>query len=355
MPVRNNNKGRGTFNTVNARYLAHTREAQEDGWDLPDDSRTVRTTVTVEKPRTVISRNQSPDIPFEASINPYRGCEHGCIYCYARPSHAYMDLSPGIDFESKLFVKPGAADLLKKEISKPGYKCTPIALGTNTDPYQPIERDWNVTRRIIEVLKTYNHPLTIVTKSWLVERDIDLLSEMAGKNLTQVFISVTTLDTVLARKLEPRATSPHRRLETLANLHSAGIPAGVMFAPVIPALNDTEMENILAEATAAGVMNAGYVILRLPHEVKILFREWLQTHYPMKAGHVMNMVRDIRGGMDNDPEFGLRMRGKGIYADMIEQRFRKTCQQLGLNQNMIKLDTTKFIAPARNERQLQLF
>lgn len=355
MPVKNNNKGRGTLNAPGARFLANTRVAEEDGWDLPEDSRTVRTTVTVEKSRTVISRNQSPDIPFESSINPYRGCEHGCIYCYARPTHAYMDLSPGIDFESKLFVKPDAADLLRKEISKPGYRCTPIALGTNTDPYQPIERDWKITRQVIEVLNACNHPLTIVTKSWLVEKDIDLLSEMAGKNLAQVFISVTTLDTTLARKLEPRATSPRRRLETLASLHNAGIPAGVMFAPVIPALNDTEMENILAEAAAAGVENAGYVMLRLPHEVKILFREWLQTHYPMKAGHVMNMVRDIRGGRDNDPEFGSRMRGKGVYAGMIEQRFRKTCQRLGLNRNRARLDTGKFIAPAGNRHQLQLF
>lgn len=348
-------KGRGTANTVDARYLANTRDDIDDGWDIAEEPRTVQTSVTVEKPKTIISHNKSPDIPFEASINPYRGCEHGCIYCYARPTHAYMDLSPGIDFETKLFAKPNAAELLRAEISKPGYRCTPIALGANTDPYQPIERDWKITRRIIETLKQHDHPLTIVTKSWLVERDIDLLSEMAKKNLVQVFISVTTLDHELARKLEPRATAPRRRLEALANLHNAGIPTGVMFAPVIPALNDTEMENVLSHATKAGVINAGYVMLRLPHEVKILFREWLETHYPLKTDHVMNMVKDIRGGKENDPNFKTRMRGQGVYAEMIEQRFRKTCQRLGLNRKYITLDTTRFTPPVRSDDQLQLF
>ncbi len=348
-------KGRGTANRVDARYLENTREDTDDGWDLPEENQILQTTVTVEKPKTIISHNNSPDIPFESSINPYRGCEHGCVYCYARPTHAYMDLSPGIDFETKLFAKPDAPVLLKKEISKPGYHCTPIALGTNTDPYQPVEREWKITRQIIETLHECNHPLTIVTKSWLVERDIDLLSEMAQKNLAQVFISVTTLDHDLARKLEPRATAPHRRLETLASLHNAGIPTGVMFAPVIPALNDTEMENVLAHAADTGVINAGYVMLRLPHEVKLLFREWLDTHYPLKTDHVMNMVKDIRGGRENDPNFKSRMRGQGVFADMIEQRFRKTCQRLGLNKKHIKLDTTLFSSPVSDRQQLQLF
>ena len=348
-------RGRGTASTVDPRYMASTREAQDDGWDTMQAGSPVRTTVTIEKPRTIISRNQSPDIPFDASINPYRGCEHGCIYCYARPTHAYMDLSPGIDFESKLFAKPDAAILLKNEISRAGYNCTPIALGTNTDPYQPIEREWKITRQIIEVLNACNHPLTIVTKSWLVERDIDLLAAMAKRNLVQVFVSVTTLDTALAGKLEPRATSPRRRLQSLANLNNAGIPTGVMFAPVIPVLNDTEMENILTLAAGAGVINAGYVMLRLPHEVKVLFREWLHTHYPLKAEHVMNMVKDIREGKVNDPDFGSRMRGKGVYASMIEQRFHKTCQRLGLNRKRISLDTAGFIRPARHNDQLQLF
>jgi DNA repair photolyase len=348
-------KGRGTANTVDPRYLENTRESIDDGWDLPEEERKLPTTVTVEKPKTIISRNQSPDIPFEASINPYRGCEHGCIYCYARPTHAYMDLSPGIDFETKLFAKPDAEPLLKKEISKPGYRCTPIALGTNTDPYQPIEREWQITRQIIETLHACDHPLTIVTKSWLVERDIDLFAEMAKKNLVQIFISVTTLDHDLARRLEPRATAPRRRLEALANLHQAGIPTGVMFAPVIPALNDTEMETVLAHAADAGVINAGYVMLRLPHEVKILFREWLDTHYPLKTDHVMNMVKDIRGGKENDPNFNSRMRGQGVFAEMIEQRFRRTCERLGLNKKHVRLDTTGFSPPVRERQQLQLF
>ena len=348
-------KGRGTSNKVDPRYLANITERQGDGWYIAEADKSVKTTVTVEKPRTIISRNQSPDIPFEASINPYRGCEHGCIYCYARPTHAYMDLSPGIDFESKLFAKPDAATLLKNEISKPGYKCTPIALGTNTDPYQPIEREWKITRQIIELLHACNHPLTIVTKSWLVERDIDLLATMASKNLAQVFISVTTLDTALAGKLEPRATSPRRRLETLANLHKAGIPTGVMFAPVIPVLNDTEMENILAQAAGSGVINAGYVMLRLPYEVKILFREWLKIHYPLKADHVMNMVKAIRSGRENDPRFNSRMRGEGIYAGIIRKRFQHTCKQLQLNRKKIILDTDKFIPPAGQGRQYNLF
>ena len=348
-------KGRGTANRVDARYLETTRCTIHDDWDIAEDVSPVHTTVTVEKPKTIISRNQSPDIPFEASINPYRGCEHGCIYCYARPTHAYLDLSPGVDFETRLFAKPDAAGLLENEISKPGYKCTPVALGTNTDPYQPIEREWKITRQIIEVLHACNHPLMIVTKSWLVERDIDLLATMAARELVQVFISITTLDTALARKLEPRATSPRRRLETLVNLHKAGIPTGVMFAPVIPVLNDTEMENILAQAAGTGVINAGYVMLRLPHEVKILFREWLEIHYPLKADHVMKMVMAIRGGRENDPRFNSRMRGEGVYAGIIRKRFQHTCKQLQLNRKRIILDTGKFISPGGQGSQYKLF
>lgn len=348
-------KGRGTANKVDPRYLENTREVFDDGWERAGEGRPVRTTVTVEHPKTIISRNESPDIPFDASINPYRGCEHGCPYCYARPSHAYMDLSPGIDFETRLFAKPDAAKLLKEELGKPGYICTPIALGTNTDPYQPIERDFRITRQIIETLNACNHPLTIVTKSRGVERDIDLLAAMAARNLTQVFISVTTLDHELARKLEPRATAPQSRLETLKRLHAAGIPAGVMFAPVIPALNDTEMEAVLTAAAGAGVQHAGYVMLRLPYEVKVLFREWLNTHYPLKTEHVMNMVKDIRGGRENDPNFGSRMRGQGVYADIIARRFHKTCHDLGLNKKHVELDTARFIAPVLTGDQLKLF
>ncbi len=348
-------KGRGTANRVDVRYLESTREPVDDGWGGLEEPKPVPTTVTLEKPKTIITHNQSPDIPFTASINPYRGCEHGCIYCYARPSHAYMDLSPGLDFETKLFAKPDAAALLKKELAKPGYQCTPIAMGTNTDPYQPIERDYRITRSIIEVLNEHNHPLTIVTKSWNVERDIDLLSDMAKRNLVQIFISVTTLDHELARKLEPRTTAPRRRLEALSHLHDAGIPTGVMFAPVIPYLNDTEMETVITEAAGTGIINAGYVMLRLPHEIKHLFREWLDTHYPLKTEHVMNMVKDIRGGRDNDPNFGSRMRGQGVYADMIAKRFSKICRDLGLNNKRIKLDITAFKPSVAETNQLQLF
>lgn len=348
-------KGRGTSNAVDARYLEYQRGSFDDGWDDPVESPPIRTTVTVERSRTIINRNNSPDIPFEASINPYRGCEHGCVYCYARPAHAYMDLSPGIDFESKLFAKPDAPELLRRELAKPGYHCTPIALGSNTDPYQPIERDWRITRQIIEVLAECDHPLTIVTKSWGVERDIDLLAPMAEKNLVQVFVSVTTLDHSLVRKLEPRATAPEKRLATLKHLHDAGIPTGVMFAPVIPVLNDTEMETILDKAATTGVQNAGYVMLRLPHEIKHLFREWLENHYPLKAEHVMNLVRDIRGGRENDPRFKSRMRGEGVYADIINKRFNKTCKRLGLNREYVSLDTTLFKPPLKQTAQLQLF
>ena len=348
-------KGRGTANAVDGRYLEHRRETFDDGWGGVTDLPPIRTKVTVEKPRTIISHNNSPDIPFDSSINPYRGCEHGCIYCYARPSHAYMDLSPGIDFESKLFAKPDAASLLRRELAKPGYRCRPIALGANTDPYQPIERDWRITRQIIEVLAECDHPLTIVTKSWGVESDIDLLAPMAEKNLVQVSVSVTTLDHSLARKLEPRATAPEKRLATLERLHAEGIPTSVMFAPVIPALNDTEMESVLDRAASTGVRNAGYVMLRLPHEVRELFRQWLEDHFPLKAEHVMSLVRDIRSGRDNDPRFRSRMRGEGVYADIISKRFHSTCRRLGLNEKHESLDRSRFIPPGTDKNQMKLF
>lgn len=348
-------RGRGTTNKVGSRYLATTKEKVNDGWDMEEDLPPLATTVTVEHPLTIISRNQSPDIPFDASINPYRGCEHGCIYCYARPTHAYMDLSPGIDFETRLFAKPDAAKLLRAEISKRNYQCTPIAFGSNTDPYQPIEREWQITRQLLEVLHETSHPLTIVTKSSLVERDLDILTEMARNNLVQVFISITTFDNELARKMEPRATAPRRRLQTIACLKQAGIPVGVMFAPIIPVLNDSEIEAVLTQAAEAGAITAGYVMLRLPHEVKLLFREWLQTHYPLKAGHVMNRIMDIRSGKDNDPQFMSRMRGTGIYAAIIDQRFRKICERLGLNRSRIQLDTTRFQRPGKQKSQMELF
>jgi DNA repair photolyase len=348
-------KGRGSGSGIDGRYLAWRREAVDDGWQQPEEEHRIRTTVTVEHPRTIISRNDSPDIPFDQSINPYRGCEHGCAYCYARPTHAYMDLSPGIDFESKLFAKPSAPELLKKELAKPGYRCMPMALGTNTDPYQPVEREYRITRGIIEVLAEHDHPLTIVTKSWLVERDIDLLAPMARKDLVQVFLSVTTLESSLSRRLEPRTSAPLRRIESLKRLSDAGIPTGVMFAPVIPFINDRELEAVLEQAAAAGAQTAGYVIVRLPLEIKDLFRQWLQTHEPLKAERVMNAIRDLRGGRDYDPKFFARQRGQGPFAALIRKRFESTCRKLGLNKDRLTLRTDLFRPPREEGPQLGLF
>lgn len=349
-------KGRGSATQFDNRYLSEHYEDIDDGWSQAEEQQpSVKTRVTVEKAKTIITRNQSPDIPFTQSINPYRGCEHGCSYCYARPAHAYVDLSPGIDFETKLFAKPNAAELLKNALAKTGYQCSPIALGSNTDPYQPIERQWKITRQIIQVLKDHDHPLTIVTKSNLVERDIDLLAPMAEKNLVQVFISITSLNNALARKLEPRATAPHSRLKALANLQQHQIPTGVMFAPVIPVINDTEMETVLVKSAETGVTNAGYVMLRLPQEVRPIFKEWLQLHEPLKAEHVMSMVRDIRNGQENDSEFGRRQRGQGNYADIIAQRFAVACRKFDLNTRNVKLDCSIFKKPVKDSKQMSLF
>jgi DNA repair photolyase len=354
-------RGRGaTFNPAN-RYRRDAREAVDDGWTQPveeiagDDPPPLQTTVTIQSARTIIARNESPDIPFTQSINPYQGCEHGCVYCYARPTHAYLDLSPGLDFETKLFVKPNAVELLTAELAKPGYVCDAIALGTNTDPYQPIEREWKITRQIIELLAACHHPLTIVTKSALVERDIDLLAPMAAKNLARVYFSVTTLDRELARKMEPRAAAPQRRLAAVKALADAGIPVGVMAAPMIPQLNDKDLEAILEAGAANGARWAGWTMLRLPHEVKDLFRDWLAQHYPLRAEHVMSIVRQVRGGRDNDPNFGSRMRGTGQFADLIGRRFELACKRLGLNaERASTLDTSHF-RPPHNTSQLTLF
>lgn len=354
-PSARTRKGRGAASRPDARYLSDTRCTFDDGWYQEAELPPLRTTVTVEHCKSIISRNQSPDIPFEQSINAYRGCEHGCVYCYARPTHAYMDISPGLDFESRLFVKPEAPALLRQALAKSGYVCKPIALGTNTDPYQPIEREWQVTRGILEVLNECRHPLTLVTKSCLVERDIDLLAAMSARHQVEVYLSVTTLDHSLARTLEPRATAPRRRIECLRRLHEAGVATGVLFAPVIPAINDAELEPVLEAAAAAGVSQAGYVMLRLPHEVKDLFREWLDNHYPDRARHVMSLVNDIRGGRDNDPNFGSRMRGQGVFAQLINQRFQKACKRLGLNLPTCELDCSQFIPPPANPDQMTLF
>jgi DNA repair photolyase len=354
--VNKNPKGRGTGSKIDARYLSHTRHEVDDGWDSVEEDVKPLTTVAIEKPKSIITKNKSPDLPFEQSINAYRGCEHGCIYCYARPSHAYQDLSPGIDFETRLFAKPNAAELLKKELSSSRYQCSPMALGTNTDPYQPIEREYKITREIIEVLKEHNHPLTIVTKSHLVERDIDLLAPMAEKKLIQVFISITTLDHQLMQNMEPRATAPLRRLNIIKNLTDAGIPTGMICAPVIPIINDSELETILEKAAGSGANTAAYMLIRLPHEIKGLFKEWLDTHYPLKTSHVMNMIKDIRAGKENDSEFHTRMSGTGVYAELIKKRFLKACKKNNLNVGeKVYLDTTQFIKPILSGQQQSLF
>ena len=306
--------------------------------------------------RTIIARNDSPDIGFDRSINPYRGCEHGCIYCYARPSHAYLGLSPGLDFESRLFYKPQAAALLAAELRKKGYGCRPIALGSNTDPYQPVERRLGITRAILEVLRDFRHPVTIVTKSALIRRDLDILAEMAKERLAIATISVTTLDRGLARVMEPRAATPERRIETIAALTAAGIPTGVLSAPMIPALNDSEMEAILEQAHAAGAISAGYTLLRLPLELKALFREWLEVHFPEKAAHVLSLVAQTHGGRLYDSAWSKRMTGAGPYADMLRARFDRACRRLGFHQRSTRpLDSTRFCPPPQPGDQLTLF
>jgi DNA repair photolyase len=349
-------KGRGAADNPQCRFERLGREAFDDGWERKDDEeRGPRTEVTLTQARSIISRNHSPDIPFTQSINPYQGCEHGCIYCYARPSHAYLGLSPGLDFETKLFAKANAADLLRAELSRPGYRCEVISIGANTDPYQPIERKYGITRSILEVLAQCDHPLGIITKSALVERDLDLLAPMAKKGLVHVFVSIGTLNHDLMRRLEPRSTAPQRRLEVLRALTEAGIPCGVLVAPIIPMLNDRDMEAVLERSAAQGARMAGYVILRLPFELKELFKDWLQRHYPLKAAHIMSQIRQMRGGRENDPRFGARMRGEGIFAELQQRRFRLACARHGLNlHGRNQLDTTRFRPPAATG-QLSLF
>jgi DNA repair photolyase len=349
-------KGRGAASNESGRFEAEKRVAFDDGWGAAEDEPApVATTLSVDATRTIIARNDSPDIGFDRSINPYRGCEHGCIYCFARPTHAYLGLSPGLDFESKLFVKPEAAELLERELSAPGYSPKVIAIGTNTDPYQPIERRYKVMRRILEVLDRAGHPVGIVTKSALVLRDLDILARMAERKLAKVALSVTTLDPELARKMEPRAATPMRRLETLRRLAQVGVPTTVMVAPVIPALNDMEMERILEAAVTAGVKEAGYVLLRLPLEVRDLFREWLMANYPDRYRHVFKLIRETRGGKDYDSTWGKRMKGTGPYAWMIGRRFEMACEKLGLNASKVSLSTAHFHAPKPENEQLSLF
>jgi len=325
-------KLRGALSSIQGRFEAEAREAFDDGWTREEEPLApLETSVTEERARSIIARNDSPDVPFEQSINPYRGCEHGCIYCFSRPSHAYLELSPGLDFESKLFAKVNAPELLKEELSRRGYVVEPIAFGTNTDCYQPIERRYRIMRKILEVLAECGHPLSIVTKSALIERDLDLLGPMAAKNLVKAFVSINTLDRGIARRLEPRAASPQRRLDTLRALAHAGVPCGVMVAPVIPALTDKSIEEVIEAAAGAGATAAGYILMRLPHEVKPLFKEWLAEHYPQRADHVMSIVRQMRGGRENDPNFGTRMTGTGTYAELIANRFEIACRRFGLD------------------------
>ncbi|MEX2648460.1 MAG: PA0069 family radical SAM protein [Alphaproteobacteria bacterium] len=348
-------KGRGTLSNATNRFEPYAREAIDDGWgSLDEEPPPLRTTVQVDTTRTIIARNQSPDIPFDQSINPYRGCEHGCVYCYARPTHAYLGLSPGQDFESRLFAKPDAAALLRAELAKPSYCCKVMALGTNTDPYQPIERTWQVTRSVLEVLAACAHPVGIVTKSALILRDRDILAPMAHLRLAKAFLSVTTLDRGLARRMEPRAATPERRLETIRGLAEAGIPTGVMVAPVIPGLNDHEMEAVLEAAKAAGATTAGYVLIRLPLEIKDLFREWLEAHAPDRAKRVISLIRDCHDGKDYVAEFRRRQVGTGPIAVLIAQRFKLAVTRLGLDRDAQRLDTTKFRRPSLETRQLSL-
>lgn len=349
-------RGRGARSNATGRYEAQVREIFDDGWTRDDeDLPRLATTVSPEKARTIIARNNSPDVGFSASINPYRGCEHGCVYCYARPAHAYMGLSPGLDFESKLFFKPDAARLLERELSHPRYVPDVIHVGGNTDPYQPQERRLRATRGIVETLSRFEHPFSIITKSALILRDLDLLAPLAEKNLVRVAISITSLDRRLARSMEPRAATPERRLETVSRLSEAGVPVIVMFAPAIPGLNDHEMEAVLKRSAEAGARGAGYVALRLPMEIKDLFREWLETDHPDRAARVMSLVRQMRGGRDYDMRWGVRMKGEGPIAELMARRFKAAKKRYGLDFGFGGLDLSRFHAPPQPGDQMDLF
>lgn len=362
----NAHKGRGAISNLAGRYETQITEAIDDGWQHGDerDQRSVGTThVSHEFAKTILTRNQSPDLPFSVSLNPYRGCEHGCIYCFARPTHAYLGLSPGLDFETRLFAKVNAPELLRRELAALSYTPHAIALGVNTDAYQPCERKLQLTRQILQVLHECKHPVGLITKSSLIERDIDLLADMASQQLAVAAITITTLDHHISRILEPRAAAPTRRLETIRRLVSAGIPVSVSVAPIIPFITEQELEKVLTAAMEAGATGAGYTILRLPWEVNPLFQQWLETHFPERAKRVMNRVRDMRGGKDYDASFGARMHGEGVWADIIRQRFEKTITRLGMHKSVrFELNTTKFRKPLsvptnkkNNDEQLDFF
>jgi len=347
-------RGRGARSNDGGRFEPTAREAVDDGWNSLDELEPFTTKVQVETARTIISTNTSPDLGFDQSINPYRGCEHGCSYCYARPTHAYLGLSPGLDFESQLFVKPNAAELLEHELAKSSYRPKVIALGTNTDPYQPIERQWRVTRSVLEVLARARHPVGIVTKSALILRDLDILAPMARDGLVKVALSVTTLDRATARKMEPRASTPGKRIGAISALAAAGIPVSVLVAPIVPAINDSEVEKILETAKAAGASEAGYVLLRMPLEIKALFREWLATEYPDRAARVISILRQMRGGKDYDARWFERQKGSGPYADQIRARFKLTLRRLQLNERRLTLRSDLFVRPVSKGGQLAL-
>jgi DNA repair photolyase len=351
-----NFKSRGALSNPAGRFDSTTRATVDDGWYAEEVPESVNETVLPDRARSVITTNDSPDVGFDQSINPYRGCAHGCVYCFARPTHAYLDLSPGLDFETKLFYKADAVELLEKELGKRSYVCKPIALGINTDGYQPLEKKLEVTRGILKVLARTRHPVTIVTKSALVVRDLDLLTDLARDGLVSVMVSVTSLENAIKRTLEPRTASPQARLRVIEALAQAGVPAGVLVAPVIPAITDHEMEDILAAAKDAGASSAGYVLLRLPYEVKDLFREWLAEHYPDRAKHVMSLINQARGGKDYDSQFGVRMRGTGAYAELLRTRFDLAKRKLGLDdaENRHQLSTALFTPPPVNKSQLTL-
>ena len=347
--------GRGTASNRTGRFEPYARVAVDDGWERSEAPPVLRTEVAVERPRSVITRNVSPDILFDRSINPYRGCEHGCVYCFARPTHAYLGLSPGLDFETRLVARPTAPEVLAAELGRRGYRPAPIAIGTNTDPYQPIEKRFGIMRRILEVLRDFGHPVTVVTKGALIERDADILGELGRRGLARAGISVTTLDRDLARRMEPRAAAPERRLRAIRTLTDAGCPVRVMMAPVVPGLTDHEIEGVLAAARDAGAAGAGYVALRLPREVTSLFREWLAEARPDRAAKVMNQVRELHGGRDYDPEWGKRMKGEGVRAELIARRFAAARTRLGLDEDLPPLRCDLFRAPADGPEQLALF
>ncbi|KQS56634.1 DNA repair photolyase [Brevundimonas sp. Leaf363] len=349
-------KGRGARSNATGRYERHVQDVFDDGWTSEDvEPAQLRTQLTPEYARTIIARNTSPDIGFDRSINPYKGCEHGCIYCYARPSHAWMGLSPGLDFESRIFFKPEGARLLEQELANPRYRCKRIHIGGNTDPYQPVERDLNATRAILEVLERFSHPFSIITKSVLIARDADILGPMGRRGLASAFVSITTLDRGLARAMEPRASTPAKRLEAIRRLTDAGVPVGVGFAPVIPGLNDHEMEAVLEAASKAGATSAMYVTLRLPLEIKDLFREWLSDARPDRAARVMSLIRQTRGGRDYDPDWSQRMKGTGPIADLLAMRFKAAIKRYGLDAPRYQLDETQFKVPPEFRPQLELF